>query len=118
MAYGNPGPKNDMYDDSPEPAQAEDQGGAQTEEKPDDEGGDGQAVLPRSILAGKDFKVGDEVVLEITGMDADRVTVKYAPPKEQEGGKEEEAGESSGEEMSEGMGKGGGGGSEYASMME
>lgn len=36
------------------------------------------AVLPKSILAGKKFDVGDEVVLKIVAMHGDEVQVSYA----------------------------------------
>lgn len=44
-------------------------------------------VLPKSILAGKKFKPGDEVVLEIVRIHDDEIEVKYASEK----GKEEES---------------------------
>lgn len=50
-------------------------------------GGDGEqakettALLPKSILAGKDFKPGDEVVLKIVKMFEDEVQVEYASEK-------------------------------------
>jgi hypothetical protein len=53
--------------------------------EPEDRGedmGEQTALLPKSILAGKDFKVGDEVVLKITGMHEGEVEVEYAPEKE------------------------------------
>jgi hypothetical protein len=48
-------------------------------------------MAPKSILMGKDFKVGDEVMLKIKSMEGDNVELEYAP--------EEEAGEMSSEEM-------------------
>jgi len=36
------------------------------------------ALLPKSILLGKTFNVGDEVVLKITGIHDDEVQVEYA----------------------------------------
>jgi len=39
------------------------------------------ATLPKAILAGKDFKVGDEVVLKITAMHDSEISVEYAPEK-------------------------------------
>lgn len=36
------------------------------------------ALLPKSILMGKDFKVGEEVVLKITAIRGDSVQVEYA----------------------------------------
>lgn len=43
------------------------------------------ALLPKSILAGKEFKPGDEVVLKIVHMYEDEVEVAYASEKEPEG---------------------------------
>lgn len=41
--------------------------------------GDNQtAVLPKSILGGKEFKPGDEVVLRIVNTQEDSVVVEYA----------------------------------------
>lgn len=39
------------------------------------------ALLPKSILAGKDFKPGDEVVLKVVHLYDDEVEVAYAPEK-------------------------------------
>lgn len=70
-----------------------------------------EAILPKSILAGKHFDVGDEVVLKITAMHDDRISVQYAPskPDEDEG---EEGGKA---EMPESIsgGEGGGGDSMF-----
>lgn len=43
-----------------------------------------EAVLPKSILAGKDFKVGEEVVLRITAIHDDSISVTYAPEEKSE----------------------------------
>lgn len=77
MAYNsNPG-NEDMYSDA-EPA-AEEQSETPAEERSE---GEGQtAMLPKSILAGKEFKPGDEVVLKIVAMQDDSVVVEYAPEK-------------------------------------
>ena len=53
----------------------------------EDKGDSVEAVLPKAILAGKEFKVGDEVVLKITAMHDNEISVAYAPAKP--GGKEE-----------------------------
>src|SRR5574342_368805 len=42
------------------------------------------ALLPKSILAGKDFKPGDELVLEVVHLYDDEVEVKYASAKHEE----------------------------------
>ena len=73
-------------------------GDAKKDSKPEeyDEGRDesAAATLPKSILAGKKFEVGDEVVLKITHLGDEEITVTYAPePKE----KDEPAKESEGE---------------------
>lgn len=45
---------------------------------------DGQTgILPKSILAGKDFKVGEELVLKIMRIGEKDVEVAYAPEKEE-----------------------------------
>lgn len=101
MAYnnpGNPGNDSDMYSDEPSGTTTD-----ETEES-SSESDQPSAVLPRSILAGKKFDVGDEVVLKITAMHEDQIEVEYAPAKGKESGKEE--------------GGYGGGDSEMESMME
>jgi len=45
-------------------------------------------TVPKSIGMGKDFKVGDEIVLKIVGMDDDNFTLAYAPEKPGEGGED------------------------------
>ena len=77
---------DDLYSDgAPE---APEKAAEEKEDKP--EGGDDaiEAVLPRSILAGKTFEVGDEVILKITAMHDNEISVKYAPAKESGGDKE------------------------------
>jgi hypothetical protein len=96
MAYGNPGPygggpaaqSEDYFSDTPaakEPMQGT---------KPEEGAGDKQygetAIIPKAILGGKEFKPGEEVVLQVVAIHGDRVEVKYAaepaaeqtPPKE------------------------------------
>ena len=66
------------------------------EEKPEgDSPGDGQegddddeedmggesALIPKSLLAGKDFEPGEEVVFQIVKMHGDEVEIKYATDK-------------------------------------
>lgn len=95
-----------MYSDGP---------GGESKEKPHDEAQESDypvASLPKSILGGKDFKVGDEIVLKITGMAEEDFQVRYAPPKEKEAGKE------SAGEMEAPAAMGGGGDAEMAGMME
>lgn len=79
MPYPNPtaSPEPGMFDDGPPEKAAE-------SESP----GEGQtALLPKSILAGKEFKPGDEVVLKIVNLHENDVEVEYASeePEKQEG---------------------------------
>lgn len=46
-----------------------------------DESSEQTALLPKSILAGKDFKPGEEVVLKIVRIHDDEVEVAYATEK-------------------------------------
>lgn len=54
--------------------------GAPAAPEKEDEGGT-TALLPKSILGGKDFKPGEEVVLKIVRIHDDEVEVEYAPEK-------------------------------------
>lgn len=110
----NPGPQtdpassDDYFSDSPAGEQDK------PEEKDDkDEYSGTTAVLPKEILAGKEFKPGEEVVLEIVRINDDSVEVKYASDKgeKEEGGEPPEPGE-------EAQGGGYGGDKEMQSMME
>lgn len=78
MAYKeNPG--DDLYDRG------------EPEKAPDEKGDDATAVLPKAILAGKEFKPGDEIVLKVVHVGEDDVVVEYAHGGE--GDHEEEASE-------------------------
>jgi hypothetical protein len=56
--------------------------GSPKEESVDDQNaGNPTALLPKTILGGKTFKVGDEVVLKITADHGDEVAVAYATEK-------------------------------------
>jgi len=46
-----------------------------------DEGDEPTALIPKALLAGKDFKPGEEVVLQIVRIHDDEVEVKYATEK-------------------------------------
>ena len=47
-------------------------------------------MAPKSILMGKDFKVGDEVILKIKSMEGENVELEYAPEKGDEEMSEED----------------------------
>lgn len=59
------------------------------------------ALIPKSLLAGKDFQPGDEVVLKVVHIFEDEVEVEYA--KEPEGGGESDKGMESAENELRGM---------------
>ncbi len=65
--YSNPSDEQE----APKTGDAED-----TETKEDM--GEATALLPKSVLGGKEFKPGEEVVLEIVHVYEDEVEVKYA----------------------------------------
>lgn len=70
-------PEN-YYDDGPQgepPASDNSSKGSMSES------GEQTYLLPKSVLMGKDFKVGEEVVLKITGMHDDSIEVAYATEK-------------------------------------
>lgn len=76
----------DFYGEDEEAAPS----GAQTpaapddaEDKQEDEGGE-TAMIPKSLLRGKKFKPGEEVVLEIVHMYEDEVEVRYGQEKKGE----------------------------------
>lgn len=67
---------------------------AQSTETVDEEAAESpSALLPKTILGGKKFEVGDEVVLRIKADHGDEVEVEYAPEKP-EGEGESESGAS------------------------
>lgn len=89
MSASNPGPVSDMTDGPVE---------MEHENKPEEESESATGILPKSLMAGKDFKVGEEIVLQITRIGENDFEVKYASDKG-EGGKEggyEEAPDNSG----------------------
>ena len=67
------------------------------------------ALLPKSVLGGKEFKVGEEVVLKVTHIYEDEVAVEYASEKPAEEGADELAGDEEFDMMDKGnmMTKGG-----------
>lgn len=58
-------------------------------EEPHDESGE-TALLPKSILAGKEFRPGEEVVLKIVRVHDDEVEVEYASEKPETENKSED----------------------------
>lgn len=92
------------YEDAA-PAQAEAPAAA---EAPKEESGDSQtAELPKSVLGGKEFKPGEEVVLQIVQVMEDSVLVKYATGEGE--GEKEETPEAQAEAPNPGGGNPGGG---------
>lgn len=86
-AYGNP----DMYSDAPAaPEKPEMEASESDEESPENEP---TAEIPKSLFGGKEFKPGEEIVLEIVQLTENGAVVKYASEKggEEYGGGEEEA---------------------------
>lgn len=66
------------YSDAQAPVSEPDAKEEQSEESP-------KGLLPKSILMGKDFKPGDEIVLKIDAIHDDEVEVSYASEKGGEG---------------------------------
>jgi hypothetical protein len=72
----------DNYSDTPDNESAEptpDNESQESNESP-------RGLLPKSILMGKDFKPGDEIVLKIDAIHDDEVEVSYATEKKEAGG--------------------------------
>lgn len=86
MAYkysSNPGPQNpppESIDDDYETSTAREDK-AETDET---EGSEPTALIPKSLLAGKEFKPGEEIVLKIVHIYEDEVEVEYAKSEEGE----------------------------------
>lgn len=107
MAYGNPAPSADddlMSDAAPAEPKAP---------EAEEESSEPVATIPKALLAGKEFKPGEEIIFEIVSIQDDSVVIKYASPHSEEYEGEEGEGKGMGEGM---MGKGGE--DSYASMME
>jgi hypothetical protein len=81
-------PEDNMYDDGP--AQQPPPSGGPEAQAGKSEGGGQTFLLPKEVLQGKKFDVGDELVLKIAGMHGDSVEVAYAPEKGKEGEEEYE----------------------------
>ena len=108
-AYGcSAGGNEDYFADAPE-SKGEERSTPEHDEQDEEQGE--TAILPKSILGGKEFKPGDEVVLKITAMHDDSVEVSYASEKGEEKGQEEMA-------EAPPPGEGAGGDHEMQSMME
>lgn len=91
MAYNpgggqNPGGNDEMFSDGPP------QGGDMEQEG---DKGEVTGILPKEILMGKSFNVGDEVVLRITRIGEKDVEVSYAEDKGKEEPHPEEPAQSS-----------------------
>lgn len=81
MAYGNSnpgpaGPSSDMFSDG-------DGAAPEKKEGMEEEGGEATGILPKSLMAGKDFKVGEEIVLKITHIGEDSFEVEYSKGKDE-----------------------------------
>lgn len=92
MAYAsNPGPmadssSEDMYSDSAPMEKGQEGDEKEYSDEP-------TAVIPKALLAGKKFNVGDEVIMKIKGFQGDEVVIAYSYGDEKEGDKEEGGGE-------------------------
>jgi hypothetical protein len=77
--YGNPGTgsDDDYFSDAPAKPEAQEQ-----ESEP-------EGILPKALMAGKNFKVGDEIVLQVTRVGENDFSVKYAPAENSDHYKEE-----------------------------
>lgn len=91
---------SEMYDES---GPSSSQSTMENKPKDKEESEGTTALLPKSILAGKEFKPGEEVVLKIVHIYDDDVEVEYATGKEDEEkgeGEHDENAESESEEDS------------------
>lgn len=82
MDYYNDGASQSTATDEMDHARAKE--GMDDEHDPKDEG---TALLSKSVTGGKDFRPGDEIVLEVVRILEDEIEVKYASEK---GGKDKE----------------------------
>ncbi len=94
MPAYNPGggqnPNDEMFSDGPTPPKD----GMEEGDK-----GEVTGILPKEIMAGKDFPVGSEIVLKVVAIHDNDFVVAYAP---EEGNGEKEGSEPKEEPMSEG----------------
>ncbi len=70
MDQGNSYYPEDQSDEAAEPAGHD--------ESKENEYGSESALIPKALLAGKDFKPGDEVVFKIVHMYEDEVEIEYS----------------------------------------
>lgn len=70
--YDDGTPDSGMNDSQPSP-------------KDDESEMDGEetTIIPKSVTGGKDFQVGDEIVLEVVAIYEDELSVRYASSKEE-----------------------------------
>jgi hypothetical protein len=78
-----PGMGDGADESSGAPSPDEGQEGQEASDK--DEMGGETALIPKSLLAGKEFNPGDEVVLKIVHDHGDEIEVQYATEKPGEG---------------------------------
>jgi hypothetical protein len=99
-------PGQDYFSDAA-PAPAPEAAAPKAEAEPKEGDGDSQtAVLPTAVLGGKEWKPGEEIVLQIVQVNEDGAVVKYAPEK---GETEEEPKEEAAPAPAPGGAPGGGG---------
>lgn len=100
-AGGNPGGAGDDYFGGGQPPN--------TKGPEEAEGKHPTGILPKDLMAGKDFQVGEEIVLKITAIHENDFEVEYSYGDKSESKEPEPAGEMAGA---------GGGGGEMSSYME
>lgn len=109
--YGNPGPDEDMSEESlygsPEPmgeGEGAENESAESVDQEEAEGAEQTAVISNKILSpeGEPLKPGDEIVLQVVKNYGDESEVKYAPHKP---GEDEGGGETGGEYADDMMGE-------------
>jgi hypothetical protein len=84
-------PSDSYYPDTSDTAASPDTAGKMDGDKKSGEDEYETALLPKAVLGGKEFKVGEEVVLKIVHDHGDEVEVQYAteePEKKDESGGE------------------------------
>ena len=86
MLYGNSGASDPYADAAPaEPTEKP------TAEPKEEKGEEATAVIPKALLAGKEWHPGDEIMLKIVQVNEDGAVVSYANEKGGEGEHAEEA---------------------------